>query len=740
MKNLVIVESPTKAKTISKFLSNDYKVESSFGHIRDLPRKTMGIDIEHNFEPTYEIPEKAKAQVRKLKALAKDSEMIYFATDQDREGEAIAWHLKHILKPKHSKRITFHEITKTAIKKSLETPGEINMPEVDAQQARRILDRLVGYELSPFLWKKVARGLSAGRVQSVTVRLIVEREREIEAFKPEEYWTLEATFSNDKKETIEAKLHTVDGKTLKKFDVNNEADAKKLETEINSQKYKVASIETKEVKKKTPSPFQTSTLQQDANNKLGFSAKQTMMLAQQLYEGIHLKNEEGQVGLITYMRTDSLNLSDEFLTNANAYIKKEFGNEYASDKPKTFKTKTKAAQEAHEAIRCTNVKYSPESLKTVLNDNQYKLYNLIWSRSVATQMTEAIFNSTAINIMSNDDKYSFRATGQTMKFDGFMKVYKTDSKENLLPTVEKDEALNLDKLDPTQHFTQPPPRYTEASLVKILEEYGIGRPSTYAPTLSTIEDRNYVTKEEKRFKPTDIGITVTDILVEHFPNVVDYQFTAKMEADLDEIAHEGKKWQPLIKEFYVPFHKNLLKKDKELTKAELTEEATDEKCPKCKEPMIIKMGRFGRFMACTGYPECKTTKPVEEEGENGEKPESEKIEEKCPDCKSDLEYKHGRFGKFIGCSGYPDCKFIKKIQYKTGVKCPDCKDGDIVSRKSKRGVFYGCSAYPDCKFTMWGKPTGDNCPDCKSLLAYGPKETTKCSNKECKYTSENSKS
>ena len=729
MKNLVIVESPTKAKTISKFLSKDYKVESSFGHIRDLPKKEMGIDIEHDFKPTYAIPEKAKGQVKKLKALAAKSDVIWFATDQDREGEAIAWHLKHILKPKKSKRITFHEITKKAIEKSLETPGEIDMDEVDAQQARRILDRLVGYEMSPFLWKKVARGLSAGRVQSVTVRLIVEREKEIEAFQPEEYWTLEAIFSNDKKETIEAKLHTVDGKSLKKFDINNEKDAKEFEKEINSKKYRVANIETKEVKKKTPTPFQTSTLQQDANNKLGFTAKQTMMFAQQLYEGIDLKDGNGSVGLITYMRTDSLNLSKDFVSATLDYIKDTFGKEYASDKPKVFKTKTKAAQEAHEAIRCTHVEYSPESIKSSLNEKQYKLYNLIWSRTVATQMTEAIFNSTSIDIDSDDDKYSFRATGQTMKFDGFMKVYKTESKENLLPELKQEESLNLDKLDPIQHFTQPPPRYTEASLVKVLEEYGIGRPSTYAPTLSTIEDRNYVTKEERRFKPTDIGVTVTDILVEHFPDIVDYQFTAKMEADLDEIAHEGKAWQPIIKEFYVPFHKNLVKKDKELTKAELTEEKTDEKCEKCGEPMIIKMGRFGKFMACTGYPECKTTKPVEDE--NGETPESEKLDENCPDCKKPLEYKHGRYGKFIGCSGYPDCKFIKKIQNKTGVKCPDCKDGEIVSRKSKRGIFYGCSAYPDCKFTIWGKPTGENCPDCKSLLVYGPKETVKWSNKEC---------
>jgi len=728
MQKLVIVESPTKAKTISKFLPKEYKVESSFGHIRDLPKKQMGIDIENDFEPTYEIPETAKKQVTKLKGLAKKSDSILFATDEDREGEAIAWHLKEILKPKNSQRITFHEITKKAIQDSLEHPREIDMNQVDAQQARRVLDRLVGYELSPFLWKKVARGLSAGRVQSVAVRLIVEREREIDAFKPEEYWTLEAIFSNDKKDKIEAKLHSIDGKTLKKFDINNEKDAQKFTKQIKEQNYKVANIETKEIKKKSPTPFQTSTLQQDANNKLGFTAKQTMMLAQQLYEGIDLKDERGSVGLITYMRTDSLNLSQEFLSSCHNYIEKQIGKEYASAKPKVFKTKTKAAQEAHEAIRCTHVNYSPDSIKNCLNDKQFKLYNLIWSRSVATQMNDAIFNSTSIDINSENNKFSFRASGQTIKFDGYMKVYKTASKETLLPEVKKDEALNLDKLDRMQHFTQPPPRYTEASLVKILEEYGIGRPSTYAPTLDTIEKRNYVTKEEKRFKPTDIGTTVTDILVKHFPQIVDYQFTAKMEDDLDEIAHQGKKWQPIIKEFYNPFHKNLEKKDKELTKKELTEEKTDEKCDKCGKPMVIKMGRFGKFMACSGYPECKNTKPIE--GEEDNQPEAEKLDEKCPECGGQLEYKRGRYGKFIGCSNYPDCKFIKSFSQKTGVKCPEC-GGELVSRKGKRGIFYGCSNYPKCKFTLWGKPTGEKCEKCGALMVHGPKETVKCSNKDC---------
>ena len=728
MKTLVIVESPTKAKTISKFLPSDYVVESSYGHVRDLPQKEMGIDIDNNFEPKYEVSEKAKKQVAKLKKLASNSDKILFAPDEDREGEAIAWHLKAILKPKNSERITFHEITKSAIEAAIKNPREIDLHLVDAQQARRVLDRLVGYELSPFLWKKVAKGLSAGRVQSVTVRLIAEREREIEKFKAEEYWTIEAIFETDKKISFEAKLHAMNGKTLKKFDLNNEKQSKELADELKNGSYKISSVESKESKKKVPEPFRTSTLQQEANNRLHFSSKQTMMIAQQLYEGVDLGNK-GQVGLITYMRTDSLNLANEFLNSCHEYIKNEYGEKYAPKTVRRFKTKNKGAQEAHEAVRPTHVNFKPEDIRQYLDDKQFKLYQLVWNRTVAGQMTEAIIASTAVDINSSDGQYVFRATGQTIKFDGFLKVYPTGTKEIFLPELSAGQAVALQKLSPEQHFTEPPARYTEATLVKALEEYGIGRPSTYAPTIATIQERNYVIKEDKKLKPTDMGLVVNDILVEHFPEVVDYKFTAKMEEDLDSIAAGEKEWQPIIKEFYYPFHKNLEKKNKTLTKKELTEKETSEICDKCKRPMVIKTGRFGRFLACTGYPECKNTKQVD--NGDGKPQELELTEEKCPDCGAPLAKRRGRYGAFLGCSKYPDCKYIKKFSQKTGVICPQCNIGEIVSRKGRgKKIFYACNNYPKCKFILWGKPTGNHCDVCTSLLVEKG-DTPICSNEKC---------
>lgn len=730
MKNLVIVESPTKAKTISKFLSRDYKVESSFGHVRDLPKTKLGVDVENNFEPSYTIPAKAKKQVSKLKALAEKAENIILATDEDREGEAIAWHLKHILKPKKYERITFHEITKTAIEEALKNPRDLDLDLIDAQQARRVLDRLVGYQLSPFLWKKVARGLSAGRVQSVAVRLIVEKEREREAFKIEEYWTIEAIFSKDE-QNFGAKLFAINGKTLKKLEIKNEETAQKFLNELKTAKYRVVKVENKESKKKVPTPFTTSTLQQTANNKLHFSAKQTMRLAQQLYEGIKLNNES--VGLITYMRTDSMNLSKSYLDTARTYIKENLGIDYLPAKANIFKTKSKGAQEAHEAIRPTDVNKTPESIKQFLDDKQYKLYKLIWERTLATQMTPAIIYSTSIDVNDQSDKYTFRATGQTIKFPGFLKVYTNSTKEEILPTMKENDLIEAKEIKPEQHFTQPPARYTEATLVKVLEEYGIGRPSTYAPTIATIQDRGYVEKEAKALKPTEMGILVNDILVEHFKDIVDYDFTAEMEADLDKVEDGKKDWQPLIKSFYTPFIKNLESKSKELTKKELTEEATDEKCEKCGSPMVIKTGRYGKFMACSNYPDCKNTKNIEN-GEVKEKEEPTLLEKKCPDCGEPLVERSGRYGKFIGCSNYPKCKYIEgKKDYGTGVKCPECQKGEIVSKRARGGkIFYACNQYPDCKFALWSKPTGDKCDECGSLIVYGPKETTKCSNKECK--------
>jgi len=726
MKNLIIVESPTKAKTINKFLGKDYKVISSLGHIRDLPKSKMGIDIEHDFEPHYVIPRSKSKTVTELKQTAKKYDQIYFATDEDREGEAIAWHLAHILEidPSDAKRIVFHEITKEAIITALETPRTISQPLVDAQQARRILDRLVGYELSPLLWKKVARGLSAGRVQSVAVRLIVEREREIEAFKAEEYWTISADLAAQAG-GFNAKLAKKDGKTLDKFALPDKQATDKVLSELQDAQYTVAQIEAKEVKKSPYAPFTTSTLQQAANRILGYSAKQTMRLAQQLYEGIKL-GAEGETGLITYMRTDSLNLANKFLTESSSFIKHEFGDTYAHTRK--FKTKAKGAQEAHEAIRPTEVTHTPESIKEYLDSRQYKLYKLIWQRAVASQMSDAKLKQTSITITAKN--FEFRASGSVIDFPGWLTVYPDKVKEEELPEVTEGETLKLEKLIPEQHFTQPPARYSEASLIKALEEKGIGRPSTYAPTISTIQERNYVVKEENRLKPTDIGILVNDLLVEHFTNVVDYDFTAGLEENLDEIAEGQIKWQPIIKDFYNPFKQNLDTKQAELSKKEITEEKTDETCEKCGGNMVIKTGRFGRFLACSNYPDCKNTKEINGKGEIEAE---EKIDETCEKCGAAMVKKRGRFGEFLACSNYPDCKNTKAIVKSTGVKCPECGKGEIVEKRSKRGrYFYGCSNYPSCKFALWSKPTGETCPECGSLLTQA-KNGALCSNKECAY-------
>lgn len=736
-KNLVIVESPTKAKTISKFLGSDYKIESSFGHIRDLPKSKLGVDIENNFEPQYVVPTKSKKRATELKKLADKAKIIYFATDEDREGEAISWHLVNIFKtPKEKiKRIVFHEITEDAIKEAIANPRDIDLHMVDAQQARRVLDRLVGYQLSPFLWKKVARGLSAGRVQSVAVRLIVEREREIQAFVPQEYWSIESIFEADN-QNFESRLHKISDKVIDKFEVKNETEAKKILKDLEQATYEVEKIERKQTKKKPLPPFTTSTLQQAANSRLGFSAKQTMMLAQQLYEGIEL-GSEGSVGLITYMRTDSVNLASKFLDEAASYIKEKIGDKYHAG-AKKYSAKSKLAQEAHEAIRPTAAANDPESVKNYLNDRQFRLYQLIWQRAIASQMTEAVMDNTTIDIAAKNTIYSFRSNGSIIKFDGFLKIYPTSTKENILPDVKENQSVNLIELNPLQHFTQPPARYSEATLVKVLEEHGIGRPSTYAPTISTIQDRGYVEKEDKKLKPTEMAFLVNDLLVEHFPKIVNYEFTANMEDDLDQVAEGKKEWQPVIKEFWEPFKNNLDEKDKELSKKELTEEATDEVCEKCGQPMVIKVGRYGKFLACTGYPECKNTKPLN--GEAGEPQGPVETGEKCPECEHPLVKRKGRYGEFIGCSNYPKCKYIKKEASQTFGTCPACGKGKIVGKRSRRGFFYACDQYPDCKNALWGKPYIEEgqtepakCPDCGLILVHGPKETIKCSSKECKY-------
>ncbi|PKL72700.1 type I DNA topoisomerase [Candidatus Kuenenbacteria bacterium HGW-Kuenenbacteria-1] len=730
---LIIVESPTKAKTIEKFLGSSYKLESSFGHIRDLPKKEMGIEIENNFKPKYVIPDKAKKKVGELKMIVKKVDSIILATDEDREGEAIAWHLTQALNLKNKKveRIVFHEITKEAILNALKAPQKIDINLVDAQQGRRILDRLVGYELSPFLWKKVARGLSAGRVQSVAVRLIVDREREIEAFKSEEYWTVEARLQqkilNSKFETeFLAMLIKKDKKTISKLEIKTKEEADKILKDLEEAKYKIIDIKKREIKKNPNAPFITSTLQQEANHKLGFSAKQTMMIAQQLYEGIGL-GKEGSVGLITYMRTDSFNLAENFLEKTQNYIKENFGSEYALEQYRRFKIKSKLSQEAHEAIRPTEIIRSPEMVEAFLDKNQFKLYQLIWRRTLACQMKEAIFDSTSVDIEAKN--YIFRASGSIIKFDGFLKIYPSKTEENILPSLEINEILALNKLISNQHFTQPPGRYNEATLIKALEENGIGRPSTYAPTISTIVERNYIIKENKYLKPTDIGILVNDLLVEHFPKIVDIKFTAQMENNLDEVAQGKVKWQPIIKEFYDPFKKNLIQKEKEVSKKALTEKESDEKCDKCDKPMIIKVGRFGKFLACTGFPDCKNTKPLEKDLR-----EMELSNEKCDKCGADMIIKHGRFGAFLSCSKYPECKNIKSIKKSTGVKCPQCNKGEIVEKKSKKGgrTFYACDQYPNCKFALWQKPVNQKCDKCGSLMVMAKDDEKRCSNKECK--------
>lgn len=746
---LVIVESPTKAKTISKFLGKSFIVKSSYGHVRDLPQKEMGIDIKNDFTPEYTVPSKALPRVSELQKLAKKADEVILATDEDREGEAISWHLQEALNlnEKNTQRIVFHEITKTAIQKALENPRSIDLNLVDAQQARRILDRLVGYELSPFLWKKIRRGLSAGRVQSVALRLIVEREKEIKAFKPEEYWMLTAKVKKQKTDDVssfEAKLSKENGKAFGKMGIKDKKQAETLKNFLEKADFEIASVTKKETQKNPLPPYTTSTLQQDANSRLGYSAKQTMSIAQKLYEGINI-GSAGSVGLITYMRTDSLNLSMESLIAAQKKIEALFGKKYSLASPRFFKNKSKGAQEAHEAIRPTFPEHNPESIKEYLDSKQYRLYKLIWQRMMASQMASAILDNVAVDISASQknstDNYTLRANGSTIRFDGYLKIYgdKMPVTENILPELEEKELLDLVEIKPEQKFTAPPARYSEAALIKTMEEFGIGRPSTYAPTISTIIDRKYVEKDENRkLFPLEIGFVVSDLLVEHFSQIIDYKFTAKMEEDLDEIAEGKKEWVPVIKDFYVPFHKNLKEKTKEVTK-ESFQEKLGKSCPQCGGDLIIKFGRFGKFVACSNYPNCKHTEKTEDEKKIEESIEKENGKEACELCGAPMVIKRGKFGIFLGCSAYPNCKNIKKIENKTGIKCPKCGEGDIVERKSKRGrSFYGCNTYPKCDFAIWNKPTGEFCPKCKSLLVFSAKNKIKCSAKECDFEKENS--
>ncbi len=690
---LVIVESPTKSKTVSNFLGSNYKVLSSYGHVRDLPEDEFGVDAENDFKPKYTVIPKAEKTVQSLQKEAQKAKLVILATDEDREGEAIAYHLAFLLKLNNKKpyqRIVFHEITKSAIEEAIKNPRKINRDLVDAQQARRILDRIVGYKLSPFLWKKVARGLSAGRVQSVAVKLVVEREREIEKFKPEEYWTIVATLLKiknqksirqltDKNNEFEAVLIKKDEEVVPKLGIKTREEAEKIVKDLNGAEYKVINIERKEVKRNPLPPFTTSTLQQESWKIFHWPAKMTMQIAQQLYE----------TGKITYHRTDSLNLSDLSLFAAKKFIAENYGKEYWAGFLRRYKAKGKV-QEAHEAIRPTYPNKTPESTKLELN--QLKLYDLIWRRFISSQMNQASFDSTAVDIEaevsgaeSKIKSYIFRANGQILKFDGFLKIYPIKFEERELPPLEANEILKLIKLISSQHFTQPPPRYTEATLIKALEENEIGRPSTYAPILSTIQERNYIEKDEnKRFRPTEIGTVVNDLLVNHFPKIVDIKFTAEMEKDLDKIAQGEKKWAPIIREFYEPFEENLQKKYQEVSKKDITEKPTEKNCPKCGAPLLIRLGKYGKFYACSKFPKCKYTESLE-----------------------------------------------KNI---IGIKCPKCKEGEIVEKRTKkRKIFYGCANWPKCDFALWDKPTGEKCPKCDSLLVQTKRKQIKCSNKECDY-------
>jgi DNA topoisomerase I len=726
--NLVIVESPAKAKTISRFLGKGFKVLASMGHVMDLPKSQMGIEIDKDFKPSYLVPADKKKIISQLKTELAKADILYIATDEDREGEAIGWHLLHALKVDEKKkkvhRIAFHEITETAIKKALESPRKINQHVVDAQQARRVLDRLVGYELTPLLWKKVMYGLSAGRVQSVAVRLVVEREREIEAFKPEEYWEVKGLFDNKEKEAFEADLQKHKNK---KISVTNEKDAKKIEKDLEKASYKIVKVEKKQTKRNPAPPFITSTLQQEASRKLHFSVKKTMSVAQQLYEGLDVG--KGEVGLITYMRTDSVNLSDLALKAAKKLIEKDYGKEFALETPRRYKGR-KGAQEAHEAIRPVDLDLTPDKVSGFLDKDQQRLYELIWKRTIACQMKEALLDKVAADIEAGD--YTFRATGQKIAFPGFMEVYlegrdpgeEEHKGEKFLPKLEEGDDVDLKKLDVSQHFTSPPPRYTEASLVKKMESEGIGRPSTYAPTISTIMTRGYVEKEDKALKPTDVAGVVTDVLVKNFEEIVDYKFTAEMEEKLDMI-EEGKiKWVPMIKEFYGPFHKNLESKEKSLKKEDIVNEESDEVCEKCGAKMVIKLSKRGKFLSCGNYPKCKNAKPLNGKEDAISPQEDEKLKElkeklkdkKCEKCEGQMEVKTGRYGPFLGCSNYPECKNIVSITVFSGVKCPKCKEGQLVERRTRKGgrVFWGCNKFPKCKTATWDRPV-DVCNKCGEL-------------------------
>jgi len=741
-KSLLIVESPTKVKTLKKFIGKDFVVMASVGHLKDLPKSKLGVDVENNFTPEY-ITIRGKGKILSdLKKEAKKANEIYLAPDPDREGEAIAYHIgNEIAKHTGGKiyRVMFNEITKKAVNEAIKNPTEVNLNRFNAQQARRILDRLVGYKISPMLWKKVQPGLSAGRVQSVALRIVCDRENEIKAFKSEEYWTITLDLEGQVKPKFQSKLFKVDGK---KAEIPNQAGAAEVVKNLSDTEFILDDIVKKERKRNPAAPFITSTLQQEASRKLNFSPKKTMMLAQRLYEGLPV-GSRGTVGLITYMRTDSTRFSTEATDAIRDYIVDRYGEKFIPKEPNVFKSK-KSAQEAHEAIRPTDVTLVPVEIKEYLEKDMFRLYELIWSRSVSCQMVPAILDTTTFDIRAR--QYLFRSNGSIVKFYGFMQVYvesgddepaEQESKQGdrILPALDKGEKLKVLDIDPEQHFTQPPPRFSEAMLVKKLEEEGVGRPSTYAAIISVIKDRAYVKNEERRLTPTELGYLVSDLLLEHFPVFMTTKFTANMESQLDQIEEGETEWVKTLQAFYTPFKVDLDEAEKKMKDSEIEE--TDEVCDKCNQPMIIKWGRFGKFMACSGYPDCKNTKEVAKEGSDGKAvSEPTAVEGSCDKCQSPLLLKVGRFGKFIACSNYPDCKFTKPIDL--GIKCPeDACEGKIAARRSKKGrTFYGCTAYPNCDFVSWDKPVAEPCPDCNNAYTvekWKRNEGTSIICPKCKY-------
>lgn len=764
-KNLVIVESPAKAKTLGKYLGKDFQVKASVGHIVDLPKSKLGVDVKNNFAPDFHVIQGKKKVVEELKKAAKGKENIYLASDPDREGEAIAWHIADQVgrSRKRVHRVLINEITKKAVLEAIANPQELDRNKFDAQVARRVLDRLVGYKISPLLWTKVRRGLSAGRVQSVAVRLVCEREREIRAFEALEYWSLAALLDGQVPPSFRARLFQWQGQKLdpKKFRVENEARVQEIIRSLDGASWVIGEVEKKERRRYPAPPFVTSKLQQEAARKLGFQPKRTMQIAQHLYEGVEL-GAEGSVGLITYMRTDSTRVSNDALSAVRGFVESQYGKNYLPDQPNTYRSK-RGAQDAHEAIRPTSMEYAPERVRRYLRRDAFQLYSLIWDRFVASQMLPAIFDQTAFEIPVREAV--FRANGQQLKFDGFMKVYiegrderaaqangedteedddESREAEGLLPDLHKGDSLTLRSLDPRQHFTQPPPRYTQASLIKELDDKGIGRPSTYATIISNILDREYVSQDERRsLVATDLGFLVTDLLVESFPDILNVEFTASMEDELDKIEDGTEKWTKAMKRFYTPFAQDLKKAEKEMRDVKRQEVPTDIACEKCGALMVIKWGRNGEFLACPQYPECKSTKNFKRDEAGAiQVVVEEEVNESCGQCGRPMLLRWGKFGRFLGCSGYPECKNIQPLEKPVdiGVKCPECKEGNLKERKSRWGkIFYGCDRYPECKFASWGKPLATPCPDCASpilveKITKRAGKTHQCYKKECGYS------